>query len=770
MLAEELTRQHVRQDEPWLADEREWPTSLQAWARTLAGSASHFGRSHGNTYPAVARPWGMGAFAPQTCDSDAWFYKYTDAKWQGIRCTRQPSPWIGDYGQFVLMPTAGEDVAWRPDGRASAFRHADEVAMPAYYRVRLLRYSATLEATASLRCGHVRVTFDPRADTNRRSLLWDVPDGAFVKDVEPLSPTSVLVRGRSTANCGGVPTDGSFALHFHAVVSWDADSCSLASPSLIHRTGDGAGAGVRLDFDLVAGATAQVNIVTGTSFISPELAGRAVALEMEGQDFETHLRESVDAWDEMLGRIVVHTKDAARKTMFYTCLARSLLFPHLMREFDGKRTMHYSPYDGRVHDGVLAVDNGFWDTYRSVYPLYALVFPDQLALILTGWLAALREGGWFPKWASPGYRNCMVGTHMAVVVADAVAKDILVGAQAHEALEGLLRDADVVPGPDADGRYGRRGLAEYLKLGYVPCDSVDEATARTLDFAYNDWCVARVAAALGRDDVAERMYARAANYASVFDRTTGFFRGVRADGTFETPFSPLRWGNPFVEGSAHQFRFHAPHDLAGLIERSGGRDVVLDRLEDMLTTPPDFNVGSYGFEIHEMTEMAQADFGQYAHSNQPVHQFLFAFAAVGRPDRMHVHVDRVVRELYRPRADAYAGDEDNGEMSAWYVLASIGLLPHLPGHDTYLFGCTRFDAVDLRAPGAQQTRLVPGNEQNAAIDGRTSSATWISFATIRGASTIRLPPVPENACAFVEPTGSDLPYSMSVDRKRRRDE
>ena len=384
--------------------------------------------------------------------------------------------------------------------------------------------------------------------------------------------------------------------------------------------------------------------------------------------------EGAAIWAGLLGRIEIKPQTERQHRTFYSCLYRCLLFPRFLDEIDeAGRTVHYSPYDGQIHAGSLCADNGFWDTHRTVYPLLALAYPDKLTAILGGWLNACREGGWTPQWVSPGPRHCMIGTHFDAVVADAVARGIT-GWDVEAAFRYLWQDA-TVPGDHVT--HGRPGLEDYIRLGYLPCDRYPHAVAATLDYAYNDFCVAQVARFLGKREEEAALRPRALNYRHVFDPSVGFMRERLADGGWKTPFREFAWGGGYIEGGPWQHLFNVPHDPEGLAALMGGPQALCRRLDEMLALPPSFEAGAYPVEIHEMTEMAQAGFGQYAQSNQPVHGFLFLYALMGEPQKTAAWVRRVTEELYSP--DVFPGDEDNGEMSAWYVLATLGRFPQCPG-------------------------------------------------------------------------------------------
>ncbi len=640
---------------------------------TLQGSDSTFSFSTGNTLPLAARPWGMHHWTLQSHDSN-WRFHPRHRHTQGIRLTHQPSPWIGDYGSVTLLPFTGEP-AGSIEQAQSGCRPEENVALPDYLRVRLLRYRVTMEMAPSERGAVFAITFPMEA----RARLGFWFDGHHEWSVDRAGN----LVGVSRNHVGGV-SEG-FGLHLAGRFS--------VVPCDSRKTDTGG-------FVTFPAGTSRVELRLAGSFVSAELAALHLERELAGLSFDAVREATAAAWNELLGRISIEAENRNMAVTFTSCLYRALLFPRQLGEPDATgKTVHYSPYDGAVHDGPLSADNGFWDTFRTVYPLLALAYPDHLGPILDGWLSACREAGWSPKWASPGLRDCMIGTHFDVIVADAIVKGID-NWDAGSAFRFLERNATE---PSDDGRFGRRGLDDYDRLGYVPSDRVPYSVSRTMDFAYNDFCVATVARRMGRPELAAKLFARAGSWRNVFDSEVGFMRARTSAGGWEGTFSEFRWGEGYIEGGAWQHTFNVPHDPAGLAGFFGGPEGLCERLDAMLATPPHYEIGNYPHEIHEMTEMAAVDFGQYAHSNQPVHNFLFLYSLCGQPEKTEYWVHRVANELYGP--DRFPGDEDNGEMAAWYVFACLGIYPFCPGTPEYV----RFPGVarsaTVRVPGHQEITL-----------------------------------------------------------------
>lgn len=661
------------------------PADLLRYVNPLQGTDSHYGFSRGNTLPLCAVPFGMNHWSLQSAEG-SWYFSPRDRKLQGFRCTHQPSPWIGDYGAFTVMAQTGTKML-TAGPRSSAYRLDQSIIKPNHVRAHLIRYRTTMEMAPTERGALFRFEF-PTGDAR---VIIDPVRGESHAELRADGRVVGWTRGSS----GG--TLDSFAHYFVAEFDMAPAGCSVFTQSGIHPGNSltSERAGIAIEF--AAQDERSITMRIATSFISLAQAELNLAHEVVGKELEDIVTATGQCWEHALSAIQVDGATEDLET-FYTCLYRTQLFPRLFHELrDDGSPHHYSPYTGEVHPGMLVTDNGFWDTYRTEYPLLALVMPDRLGDILEGWVSAYREGGWFPHWVSPGYRACMVGTHIDAVFADAVARGIT-GFDTATALEGMLKHA-YEPG-DPAGAWGRIGIEDYRRLGYVPADRHHESVARALDYAYDDFCIAQVARSIGEDAAADSLLAESRAYTNSFDPAVAFMRGRNEDGTWLEPWSEFQWGSPYVEGGPWQSTWAVPHDPAGLIELMGGDDAFVAKLDQMLALPPHFEVGVYGMEIHEMTEMAVADFGQYAHSNQPVHHVLYLYNAAGRPWRTQEEVRRVMRDYYSARA--LPGDEDNGEMSAWYVLSSLGIFPLCPGRGAWTFGSPLFDRAVVRLRDSKQ--------------------------------------------------------------------
>ena len=658
---------HVPTDPRHAAD----PVNL---VNPLCGADSEREFSTGLTYPAVGVPWGMTHFSPRNRPGGqvfarrrSWPINHLD----GFTATHAPSPWMGDYASFTLTPAVGFD-----DEPRSGYRLDSEVSRPDYYKVDL-RGDLRCELTATARCGLLRLHY-PADRTPTLLVRLHSPRCEVRLDDDG--------RVRGVARDGHKLVDG-FGCHF--VVSLDRNITDA------RRVEDG----LILTLEPGGGST---NVTIATSFVGHSQADLNLRREVGDRPFEAVREETAAAWSRELGRVEVEGGTLDQRRTLYTGLWRALLFPRTLHEFDADGDAVFrSPYSGQVERGTLLADHGFWDTSRTVYPLLSLAWRERLGELLTAWLTAFERTGWMPQWASPGHRACMVGTHSAAMFADAITKGIG-GFDRERALASMLRDADD-PG-DPDGRWGRQQLPEYLDLGYCPEVGGLDSVCRTIDYSYNDWCCARVLETLGKphDDYDRR----ATNWRKLFDPATKFIRPRTPDGDFAEPFREFAWGGPYREGGPWQYRFSVPHDAAGLADLWGGADALAAGIESTVSAPRRFEIGTYGREIHEMTEVLGGTMGQYAHSNQPVHGVLWKPARVGRPDVTDRLVRRVLTELYSP--DAWPGDEDNGEMGAWYALAAIGLFPYCPGDPAYTATVPLFDAVTLHGDDGRTIRLRRG--------------------------------------------------------------
>ncbi len=652
------------------------------YVNPLVGTESKSELSTGNTYPAVALPWGMNFWTPQTGKmGDGWVYTYGADKIRGLKQTHQPSPWINDYGQFSIMPVTGHKV-FDEEGRASWFSHKAETATPYYYKVYLADHDATAEIAPISRAAAVRITY-PETDT-----AYFVVDAFDKGSSVTILPDQRTVIGYTTKNSGGVP-DGFknyFVLRFdHAFTYTGTLEDGMLKDGRLSSTCDHAMAVV--GFHTRRGE--QVNVQIASSFISDEQALRNLK-EVEGRSFDEVKEAGRTEWNRVLGRIEVEDDNIDHLRTFYSCLYRSVLFPRSFYEIDAEGSViHYSPYNGKVLPGYLFTDTGFWDTFRSLFPLLNLVYPSVNEKMQAGLANAYKESGFLPEWASPGHRDCMVGNNSASVVADAYIKGLR-GYDIETLWKAVVHGANSVH--PVIRSTGRKGFEYYNRLGYVPYDvGINESVARTLEYAYDDWCIYQLGLKLGKSAKELRPFKeRAMNYRKVFDKETGLMRGRSKDGTFQSPFNPFKWGDAFTEGNSWHYTWSVFHDPEGLARLMGGNDKFNVMLDSVFNLPPVFDDSYYGFTIHEIREMQIMNMGNYAHGNQPIQHMIYLYDYSGQPWKTQYWVREVMNRLYTAQPDGYCGDEDNGQTSAWYVFSALGFYPVCPGSTRYMIGTPYF--------------------------------------------------------------------------------
>ncbi|WP_372640168.1 GH92 family glycosyl hydrolase [Ancylomarina sp.] len=663
-------------------------TTLLQWVNPLMGTDSDHGLSNGNTYPAVALPWAMNFWTPQTGKmGDGWCYAYDAKTIRGIKQTHQPSPWINDYAAFSLMAVTG-DLKFKEDERASWFSHKSEISKPNYYKVYLADYDVSVELTPTDRAAMFRFTFPE----NKNSYI--LLDGFFKGSEVTILPEQRKIIGYCRNNSGGVPDNfhnyfvAEFDKDFELTHTWDGDKLNENS-----KTATGEHVGAVIGFKTKKGEPVHVKVAS--SFISPEQAQLNLDREIGNKKFDQVQSEAKQAWNKELSRIKVEGGTDDQMKTFYSCLYRVLLFPRKFHEINDKNeVVHYSPYNGEVLPGYMFTDNGFWDTFRAVFPFFTLMYPELNAQIMEGLANTYKESGWLPEWASPGHRGCMIGSNSASLIADSYLKGIR-GYDIETLYEAILKNTKSYKKDITS--VGRFGAEYYNKLGYVPYNvGVNENTARTLEYAYADFCIYKLAIELGRPQEEIDLFAqRAQNYRNVFDSETGLMRGKNQDGTFQSPFNPLKWGDAFTEGNSLHYTWSVFQDIQGLINLMGGEKKFISTLDGVFNMPPKFDASYYGFTIHEIREMQIANMGNYAHGNQPIQHMIYLYNYAGQPWKTQSHIREVMDRLYTPLPDGYCGDEDNGQTSAWYVFSAMGFYPVCPGRDEYVFGSPLFKKMTI---------------------------------------------------------------------------
>ncbi len=735
------------------------PAEPVDYVSTLVGTESKIELSTGNTYPAVAMPWGMNFWMPQTGKmGDGWAYIYRADKIRGFKQTHQPSPWINDYGQFSILPITGKPE-FDQDKRASWFSHKAEIATPYYYRVYLADYDVVAELAPTERACAMRFTY-PESD--KSFVVVDAFDkGSYVK----ILPEKQMIVGYTTKNSGGVPDNfkNFFVVKFDKPFTYKAAVADgIVGEGNTEATCNHAGA--IIGFQTKRGEA--VNVQVASSFISEEQALRNLG-ELKDGCFDRIKAEGRKTWNDVLGKIEIEDQNIDHKRTFYSCLYRSVLFPRSFFEYDAQgKVVHYSPYNGKVLPGYMFTDTGFWDTFRCLFPLLNVMYPSMNTKMQEGLVNAYKESGFLPEWASPGHRGCMVGNNSASIVADAYLKGLR-GYDAEELWKAVVHGANNVhPTVSSTGRLGHE---YYNTLGYVPYDvKINENVARTLEYAYDDWCIYKFGKALGKSEKELKPFlARAYNYKNVFDPETKLMRGRNKDGKFQTPFSPLKWGDAFTEGNSWHYTWSVFHDPQGLINLMGGKQNFNQMLDSVFNVPPLFDDSYYGGVIHEIREMQIMNMGNYAHGNQPIQHMIYLYGYSGQPWKTQYWIREVMDKLYTAHPDGYCGDEDNGQTSAWYVFSAMGFYPVCPGSNQYVLGVPYFDKLTLHLEnGKSLTVTAKGNSDNTryvnamTLNGETYNHNYLTHDAVMNGGNIvfdmsKTPNTQRGTLA------EDVPYSLS---------
>lgn len=725
----------------------------------LVGTMSKHSLSTGNTYPAIARPWGMNFWTPQTGTmGDGWTYCYTADRIRGFKQTHQPSPWINDYGQFALMPVTGDPV-FNQDDRASWFSHKAEEARPYYYGVYLADHDVYVELTPTERAAAFRIKYP---EDEKPYLVVDAFDnGSYIKVI----PEENRIVGYTTKNSGGVPSNFRNWFVIESDTPFDyVRTVSDGSVQSEDTESQSAHSGAVVGFSL--GGDRKVNLKVASSFISIEQA-LVNMQELGDGDFDRIKTEGRARWNEILGRIRVEDDNIDNIRTFYSCLYRSVLFPRTLTETTAEgELVHYSPHTGEVCPGYFFTDTGFWDTFRCLFPLLNLVYPEMNVKMQEGLVNAYKESGFLPEWASPGHRGCMVGNNSASVVADAHVKGIR-GYDIETLWEAVKHGANAVH-PHVSST-GRLGWDWYNRLGYVPCDvGINESAARTLEYAYNDWCIYTLGEALGRPEEEIGVYKeRAMNYRNLYREEFSLMSGRKADGSFSDNFSPLKWGGDFTEGNALHYTWSVFHDPAGLMALMGGEDAFNANLDKVFEIPPHFDDSYYGFTIHEIREMQIMNMGNYAHGNQPIQHMLYLYNWSGQPWKAQQRIREVMDRFYTCSPDGYCGDEDNGQTSAWYVFSAMGFYPVCPATDQYILGTPLFKKVEVTMPGGKLLSIsAPDNGKenfyisDMKVNGKRYTRTYLEHDLLTEGADIRYT-MSDRPSKTRSVSMEDRPYSFS---------
>lgn len=658
---------------------------------TRFGTDSQYSFSKGNCLPLTGVPFGMNYLSVQTSDSRGnWWFHPKDVTFQGFRLTHQPSPWIGDFSTFTLLPTSGAIEIGDIFHNQTSYRPREATFRPHLLEIFSLRHRIFSQATASAYGFRYRFSFE----NGRAGLILHHPGGYNWQIIN--NGFTLLGQVKNVSDCED--KDLTMFVHIHLSQPITALYVGEKLDLVVDKIVQGEDAFLHCQFDE---SVTTLDVHGATSFLSLEQA--KLNWEREADlSFSEALAQNQKEWESYLNRIQVRHHKAKAVDQFYTILYRCFLFPQRWYEYDSSgQALHYNTIDKTIAIGKYYTNNGFWDTYKSVYPLFSLIAPEIYQEVLEGGLNAFQHSGFLPKWLSPDERGMMPGTLFDAVIADAAVKNIATDLMP-ELLLAMIKTAST---ESPSSKYGRKGVTEYHQLGYVP-NHLSESVNQTQDYAYSDFCIASVAKQLGFDQIAEKYFQSSLNYRNLLDKTTGFMRSKDEDGNFRQPFNPLAWGQDYTEGSAFQNSFAMYHDFQGMIREIGGNDRLLNLLHQLTTTAPAYDVNGYRFEIHEMSELAAQDFGQVAISNQPSFHLPYLYHYVGQPHWGHLLLKTLRQQTF---AEGFPGDEDNGSMSAWYVLNCLGLYAVTPGSGQYLLGIPEFDEVLVTLGDGKSLRITTSN-------------------------------------------------------------
>jgi predicted alpha-1,2-mannosidase len=730
------------------------------WINPLMGTQSKYDLSNGNTYPAIAVPWGMNFWTPQTGKmGDGWQYTYDSYKINGFKQTHQPSPWMNDYGQFAIMPVTGK-LKVSQNGRSSWFSHKAEIAKPYYYSVYLADHDVTTEIAPTERSAQFRFTY-PKNDSSY--IVVDAFDrGSYVKVI----PGERKIVGYSSKYARGPLKN--FKNYFVIYVDKPITTAQVYSDSTLQN---GLELSAKHAMAVIGFKTAKgekVNMRVASSFISIEQAEISLNREVGTDSFDITKQKAKAVWNKTLSKLAVEGGSVEQVKTFYSCLYRMLFFPNKMYELDAKnQPVHWSAQNGQILPGYKFAGTGFWDTFRALYPFLNLVYPSINKEMQQGLINDYKEGGWLPEWSSPGYADVMVGNNSASVVADAYLK----GGRGYDI--GTLYQA-LLHGANNDGpaATGRDGVDYYNSLGYVPYDvKINENAARTLEYAYDDFTIYKLGKALNRPASETEIYRkRSMNYKNLFDPQTGLMRGKNKDGKFQSPFNPFKWGDAFTEGNSWHYTWSVFHDVQGLIDLMGGKQKFTAKLDSVFSLPPVFDDSYYGEVIHEIREMQIAGMGQYAHGNQPIQHMIYLYNYSGEPWKTQLHVRDVINKMYHSAPDGYCGDEDNGQTSAWYVFSAMGFYPVTPATDQYVLGAPLFKKVTLTLENGKTVTINAANNSAAnrfvtslTVNGKPYTNNWLSHKALQqgGVLNFNMSAVPNKARGT---KAADVPYSLSNEK------
>ena len=607
---------------------------------------------HGHTFPGAIVPYGMVQVSPDTrltgwdgCSG----YHYSDSIVYGFSHTHLSGTGISDYGDVLLMPTVGPIT----DSYASRFQHQNEIATPGYYSVKLDDHNILVELTATARAGMHRYTFPKTAEAN---IVIDLNHRDKLIDFGLRITSNTTIIGWRRSQAWAKDQIVYFALEF-------------SQPFTSHG---GENARTWFRFDTRQGAPVLARV--GISSVDVDGALKNLRAELDHWNFEKVRSEATAAWNAELNKITVTGGTNAQLTNFYTAIYHAMTAPNLFMDVDGR----YRGRDFKTHtarDFTNYTVFSLWDTFRAAHPLYAIIDQKRTRDFIKTFLAQYEQGGRLPVWElAANETDTMIGYHAVSVIADAAVKGID-GFDRHKAFAAMKHSAELRE---------HRGLGAYIDKGFLEMEEERESVSKVLEYAYDDWCIAEVARLLGNTADFKRYSARAQSYKNMFDPVSGFMR-ARSNGNWVEPFDPREVTFGFTEANSWQYTFFAPQDISGLIKLMGGRRKFSDKLDQLFAA----DSRTTGREQVDITGLI----GQYAHGNEPSHHMVYLYNYVGQPWKTQFRVQQIMREFYQPEPDGLIGNEDCGQMSAWYVFSAAGFYPVTPGSKVYAIGSPLFPEV-----------------------------------------------------------------------------
>ncbi|MDR0937927.1 MAG: GH92 family glycosyl hydrolase [Mediterranea sp.] len=704
---------------------------------------------HGHTFPGAVVPHGMIQPSPDT-RIDGWDacsgYYYADTTINGFSHTHLSGTGCCDYGDVLLMPTVGEQTylttASKSDrlAYASTFSHQNETAEPGYYAVTLDRYAVRAELTATARGALHRYTF-PESDEAGFILDLDYSLQRQTNSemtLEVLSDTEIRGHKKTAYWAFEQP------INFYAKFS-KPFTCTLVTDTVTMDNGRRRPTCKAL-LKFKTRKDEQVLVKVGVSAVDMDGARRNVEADIPAWDFDKTRQEARTAWNAYLGKIDISTTDRVDKETFYTAMYHTGISPCLFTDADGR----YLGMDLKTHQGdatqpVYTVFS-LWDTFRAFHPLMTIIDPKRNEQYIRSLILKSQEGGILPKWElAANYTGTMIGYHAVPVIVDAYMKgyrDFDVTA----AYQACLRTA----GYDTTGIRSPRAVLPYLMpkaklykntLGYIPCDRENESVAKALEYAYDDWCVSTLAKALNDEPSARKYEKQSKAYRFYFDKSTRFMRGLDSKGNWRTPFDPRSSNHredDYCEGTAWQWTWFVPHDIPGLVDLMGGEDAFASKLDSLFTASSELEGNLVSADISGLI-------GQYAHGNEPSHHIIYLYNYVNRPWRTQELADSVFRSQYANTVDGLSGNEDCGQMSAWYILSSMGFYQVCPGDPVYAIGRPEFDKATINLEDGKTFTIVAKNNskrnkyiQSATLNGTPLNTPFFNHADLAAGGTLEL--------------------------------